>query len=567
MELRPYQQAAVESVYCYLREQDGNPVVCIPPAGGKTPILATIASDAVNLWNGRVLVVTHVRELVEQAVDKLRRVCPGLPVGVFSAGLKRRDTEQSVIAASIQSIYRRACELGRFDLIIVDEAHLLPPDGDGMYRSFLSDARVINPHVRLIGLTATPYRLDSGLIYGPNNLLTDICFEAGIRDLIRDGYLCPLISKAGQQKADLENLHIRQGEFLADEVDEAMDRDDLVESACAEIVDATRHRNACLIFASSINHAAHICRVLQVDHDIECGFVCGETPSDRRSELLARFRRESSGGLFPHKPLKYLCNVGVLTTGFDAPVTDAIAILRPTNSPGLLVQMVGRGLRLHPEKHDTLILDFGGNIERHGPIDRITIKTIERSADGEAPAKECPDCHSLISSGYSACPDCGHIFPTQKREKHAGTASEAGLFSDQFTDETYDVLDVSYHVHTKRGADEDAPKTMRVDYRLGLTFHVSEWVCVEHEGYAGAKAAVWWRDRSPDPMPEIAQRAVEIADGGGLAWTQRITVRSWPGRRWPEVVHVELGDMPEPCAAPADSGLFGDSIDLDDLPF
>jgi DNA repair protein RadD len=566
MELRPYQRAAVESVYRYLREQDGNPVVCIPPAGGKTPILATIATDAVNLWNGRVLIVTHVRELVEQAVDKLRRICPGLPVGVYSAGLKRRDTKEPVIAASIQSIYRRACELGRFDLIIIDEVHLVPTDGYGMYRSFLADAKVINPHVRLIGLTATPYRLDSGLICAPDNLLNDICFESGIRGLIHDGYLCPLISKAGQQKADLDRLHVRKGEFLADEVDEAMDRDDLVQPACAEIVEATRNRNACLIFASSVAHGMHICRVLHDNHNIDCGFVCGETPVDERAELLARFRREQNG-LFERAPLKYLCNVGVLTTGFDAPVTDAIAILRPTNSPGLLVQMVGRGLRLHPEKHDTLILDFGGNIERHGPVDRITIRTIEKASDGEAPAKECPVCHSLIASGCSECPDCGHVFPPRPRKKHASTASKADPLSCQFTDETYDVLDVSYHVHTKRGADEDAPKTMRVDYRLGLTFHVSEWVCVEHAGYAGRKADTWWRSCSPDPLPETAQRAVEIADGGGLAWPQRVTVRSWPGRRWPEIVHVELGDMPEPCAAHADSSLFGDPIDLDDLPF
>lgn len=566
MELRPYQRAAIDAVYRYLRESDGNPVVCIPPAGGKTPILATIASDAVNLWNGRVLIVTHVRELVEQAVDKLRRVCPTLPVGVFSAGLKRRDTEQPVIAASIQSIYRRACELGRFDLIIVDECHLLPPDGEGMYQSFLADARVINPDVRLIGLTATPFRLDSGLICGPDNLLKDVCFEAGIRELIRDGYLCPLVSKAGQQKADLSSLHIRRGEFLASEVDAAMDRDELVRAACTEIVEATGDRNACLIFASGVAHGQHICDVLQTEHNIECGFVCGETPAAERAELLARFRREHDG-LFDRPPLKYLCNVGVLTTGFDAPITDAIAMLRPTNSPGLLVQIAGRGLRLHPDKHDTLVLDYGGNIERHGPIDQITAKTASRSRSGEAPAKECPDCHALIATGYSSCPECGYEFPPPERQQHEASASTTGVLSDQYADETYDVLDVSYHVHTKRGADEDAPKTMRVDYRLGLTHHVSEWVCVEHAGYAGSKAAKWWRARSPDPLPESAQRAVEIADGDRLAWPQHITVRSWPGRRWPEVVHVELGAMPEPVEAAASRSLLSEPIDLEELPF
>lgn len=567
MELRPYQRAAIESVYRYLREEDGNPVVCIPPAGGKTPILATIASDAVTRWDGRVLIVTHVRELVEQAVDKLRRVCPELPVGVFSAGLKRRDTEQPVIAAGIQSIFRRACDLGRFDLIIIDECHLLAPDGESMYQRFLADARVINPHVRLIGLTATPFRLDSGLICGPDKLLNDICFEAGIRELIRDNYLCPLISKAGQQKADLSQLHVRRGEFIASEVDAAMDQDDLVRSACAEIVEATLDRQAVLIFASGVQHGQNICRVLDEVHGIECGFVCGDTPSVERAEQLARFRGEPDG-LLEREPLKYLCNVGVLTTGFDAPITDAIAILRPTNSPGLLVQIVGRGLRLHPDKHDTLILDFGGNIERHGPIDQITANTITRSReDGDAPAKECPICHSVIAAGYSTCPDCGFEFPPPDRKKHEAQASLIGVLSDQHSDTTYEVLDVGYHVHTKRGADNDAPKTMRVEYRLGLTHHVSEWICIEHTGYARQKAVAWWEDRSPDPFPESTQRAVDIAEAGGLAWPTQITIREWPGRQWPEVIDVNLGPAPEPCEASADHQLFNEANDLEHLPF
>lgn len=141
-----------------------------------------------------------------------------------------------------------------------------------------------------------------------------------------------------------------------------------------------------------------------------------------------------------------------------------------------------------------------------------------------------------------------------------------GVLSDQHTDTTYDVLDVDYQVHTKRGADDDAPRTMRVTYRLGLDHYVSEWVCVEHSGYAKSKAIAWWVARSPDPVPDTAQRAVEIADGGGLAWPERITIREWPGRRWPEVIAVKLGDMPEAmeeCPVAALSG----PMDLDDLPF
>ncbi len=154
--LRPYQEAAVAAVYEHLRMRNDNPVVVLPTGAGKSLVIAKLAYDAVCQWLGRVLVVTHVQELVEQNADKIRRASPELKVGVYSAGLRRRDTREAVIVAGIQSIFRRACELDAFDLVIVDEAHTIPPDGDGMYRQFLDDAEVVNPAVRVIGLTATP---------------------------------------------------------------------------------------------------------------------------------------------------------------------------------------------------------------------------------------------------------------------------------------------------------------------------------------------------------------------------------------------------------------------------
>ena len=143
--LRPYQEAAKAAVYEHLRTRDDNPCVVIPTAGGKTPIMASICKDAVGPWNGRVLILAHVKELLEQATEKLNVICPEVKFGVYSAGLKRRDTEHSVIIAGIQSVYKRACELDAFDLIIIDEAHMIPPDGEGMYQQFLADAKVINP--------------------------------------------------------------------------------------------------------------------------------------------------------------------------------------------------------------------------------------------------------------------------------------------------------------------------------------------------------------------------------------------------------------------------------------
>ena len=160
MVLRPYQQEAVESVYSYLREYDDNPCIVIPTAGGKTPVMATVCKDAAGRWQGRVLIVAHVKELLQQAVDKLDAVAPELmpKVGVYSAGLKSRDTEHPIIVAGVQSVYKRPEELGCFDLVVIGEAHMIPPEGDGMYRTLLAGLKEINPQVRIIGLTATPFR-------------------------------------------------------------------------------------------------------------------------------------------------------------------------------------------------------------------------------------------------------------------------------------------------------------------------------------------------------------------------------------------------------------------------
>ncbi len=543
--LRGYQTAAIEAVYDYLRNQDGNPCVVAPTGCGKGVMLAQIVHDAILRWKGRVLLLTHVRELIAQNAKQIRRLCPDLPIGIYSAGLKRRDLSQPVICAGIQSIYQRACEFDPFDLILIDEAHLISGRDDSMYGQFLADSKIINPHVRLVGFTATPFRLDSGLIYGPDQLFQDTCYEIGIRELIRDSYLCPLISKAGNTKIDTSNLHVRGGEFIAAEVEDLMDGEELVAAACREIVALTEDRHSVLIFAAGLRHARHVQQVLKEEHQQECGFISGITPIPEREEVLSRFRGDRSDGLFDRPPLKYLVNVSVLTTGFDAPGVDAIAILRPTMSPGLLVQIVGRGFRLHSDKRNCLILDYGGNIARHGPIDQIQVNVNKSGSPGEAPAKECPECQSVIAAGYATCPDCGYEFPPPERNKHEAKASEEGVLSGEVTDEEYEVLDIQYFVHTKRDAKPEDPQTMRVEYRLGLDHWVNEWVCLEHTGYARRRAEKWWRERSPDPIPDTADRAVDIANAGGVAYAEKITVRTISGDPFPRIIRHELGAKPE----------------------
>ena len=243
---------------------------------------------------------------------------------------------------------------------------------------------------------------------------------------------------------------MRAGEFVADEVEDLMDQETLVQSACGEIVEYTASRHACLIFASGVQHGQHIVEVLQARtrHRVRLRL---------RRDADARARRHAAAASRPGE-LKYLCNVNVLTTGFDAPHIDCVALVRPTMSPGLYYQMVGRGFRLHPGKEDCLVLDFGGNVLRHGPVDEPSGHDDRSRRDGKAPAKECPECQALIATGYATCPQCGYVFPPPERQQHDARASEAAILSGQVTTTKYAVQDVRYSVHTKRGASDDAPE-------------------------------------------------------------------------------------------------------------
>lgn len=539
--LRQYQLDAVNAVYNHLRTRTDNPLVVIPTGGGKTHVIKKIVEDAVDQWNGRVLILAHVKELLRQAAEKLDRP----DVGIYSAGLKSRDTDSKILIAGIQSVYQKACELGPFNLILVDEAHLIPLEGDGMYQQFLKDARVVNPGVRVVGLTATPYRMKEGTIADPDHFLNHVCYEASIQELITLGYLCPVRSKAGKKKPDTDSLHVRGGEYIASEVADLMDTDTLVDAAVTEILDLTKDRHSVLVFAASVKHAMHLQTLLP-----DAGLVVGETAAGERDEQIEEFKRGER---------KFLVSVNVLSVGFDAPNVDAIALLRPTLSPGLYYQQVGRGLRLHPTKIDCLVLDFAGNIRRHGPIDALQSRPIRGGGSGEgtpAPTKECIQCREVILAAYARCPACGHEF-TDDKPKHDATADDGAILSSQQPPEVWIVKDVFYCVHTKKDADEFAPKTLRVDYLCGIGVKISEWVCVEHEGFAREKAVAWWAQHSNDPFPQSAQHAVDIAQAGGVARPEEITVIR--EGKWPRVSERKLGPKPEAVGV--------EHLDMDEVPF
>lgn len=591
LELRDYQTAAVEAVYKFFRTESGNPCVVIPTGGGKTPVIAKFCYDAVCVWNSRVLVVAHVKELLEQSAKTIHALCPMIDVGVYSAGLKQRDTKNAVLVAGIQSVYNKAELLGFFDIMLIDEAQLIPESGDGQYRRLISDLQEINPDLRIIGLTATPYRLSSGAICTPEGVLNKICYEISVKVLINRGFLSKMTSKAGVAQIDTSKLKIVRGEFDQDQVEAEFD--DVVFAATNEVIAKTVNRKSVLIFCQSIHHAQRVVTILRtgkdvielaaqtqlelvktlfdnlndevnravaadyleeqeqpttfvrasLDNQITVGEIYGDTPDKERARLIKEFREGK---------LKYLVNVNVLTTGFDAPNVDCVVLMRATVSAGLSYQMIGRGFRICPGKQDCLVLDFGENIQRHGPVDCITPKQ-KKGEKGERPGKICPNCRTVVSAGVMVCPDCGNIWESSRVPTHnKNSDGESDVVSGEPKLETYDVTGVSYKVHLKKGGDVDTPKTLRVEYQVSLTSTISEWICIEHPAgsFAHGKALQWWQERCLLPIPDSTVEANAIAKQGWLAPTYKITVKTTPGKPFPEIKAYTLGTPPttnKPC--------------------
>ena len=533
--LRPYQQAAITSIYDYFQNNTGNPLVVIPTAGGKSLVMAAFIEGVLKAWpEQRILIVTHVRELIAQNHAEMLGLWPEAPAGIYSAGLGKRDVNARILFAGIQSIHRRAREIGHTDLVLIDEAHLIPGKSSTMYRRFLDSLNEINPALKVIGLTATPFRLDCGMLHeGQNALFTDIAYEAPVRELIDQGYLSPLISKQPATRLDVLKVGTRAGEFIARDLAAAVDQEAITRAAVFEIIEYGKDRKSWLAFCSGVEHALHVAEEFR-RRGISCETIFGDTPKEERDNIIAAFKRSE---------IRALASMGVLTTGFNAPAVDLIALLRPTKSAGLYVQMVGRGTRLAPGKENCLVLDFAGNVRRHGPIDLVRPKHPGGGGTGEAPTKVCPECESIIALSATECPDCGYVFPVRE-VKIAPTAATLPVLSPKGP-KWLSVNGVSYSRHDKRGG----RPSLKVTYSCGLTTY-SEWVCFEHQGYARQKAAEWWRKRAPGlPVPLSIDEA--IAQASRLARPSEISVR--PSGRYFEISGYRFAPCTKPSPASAPS--------------
>lgn len=498
--------------------------------------MGTIIQEArANAPGARALILAHRKELLQQNVRAVASVMPLAQIGVYSAGLKSYDTTSPIIVAGIQSIAKRPYVVGAFDLILIDEAHLVPTEDDTMYRKFILAARTQNPHVRFVGLTATPYRLGHGLLHrGRGALFTDIAYDASVKSLIADGYLCGLISKATLTQLDTTGVTMRGGEFMPGELERAVDVEDTTAAAVEEMSELFAERKKWLVFCAGVKHAEHVAAALNAK-GIPAKAVHGELEAEERRRALDDFKVGA---------LRAITSMDVLTTGYDEPAIDAIALLRPTKSTGLYVQMVGRGFRLYPSKTNTLVLDFAGNVARHGPVDSIVV-TDKQSAGGEGscPTKTCPVCRSIEHAGVNLCTVCGYEFPKPERPPILPTASVLPILSTEPKPTTWhDISEVEYHYHQR---DEKTP-SLRVEYVEGFRRVAMEWICFEHTGFARSKAESWWKRRSTEPVPSTIDEALAGVDD--LLTPTRIATQ--PDGRWTRIVNAELPLLPQPSGLP-----------------
>jgi DNA repair protein RadD len=415
--LRDYQQKAVDNTIAYFRQKKDPAVIVLPTGAGKSLVIAELARIA----KGRVLVLAHVKELVEQNHDKYESY--GLKAGIYSAGLNKKDTEDKVIFGSIQSVANADDRFfDDFNIVIIDECHRVGLDKETQYVQVVKKLKTKNPGLCILGLTATPYRLGMGWIFNYSHLgvertkevrfFKQSIFELPIEYMIRRGYLTPPVKiDIPVTSYDFSEISENGRKFTTDEVEEVLRKQRrLTPLIIKNIVDIaeTYDRQGIMIFSSTVKHAEEILEYLP---EGQAQIILGHTEQSERDQIIQDFK---------DKKLRYLVNVSVLTTGFDAPHVDVIAILRPTDSVSLYQQIIGRGLRLNEGKKDCFVLDYTGMThDIYSPI----ISEKKTTSDSVNVVIPCPQC-GFENNFWGKVDDDGNIIEHYGRKCRGGVQDQ-----------------------------------------------------------------------------------------------------------------------------------------------
>lgn len=521
IELRYYQKDALAALYNYFMHKSGNPIVALPTGTGKSIIIAEWARYCTQAYPGtRIIMLTHVKELIEQNFEKLLKVWPTAPAGIFSAGIGRKDTAFPITFAGIQSIASQADKFGHVDMLLIDECHLVGVSANTRYQQFISDLRQVNPHLRVIGLSATPYRQGLGLLT-ESNIFTDIAYDCTDRDefakLMAEGYIAPLVPKQTQYTMNTDQVKIQGGDYVLNQLQEMFSGADTNVKAVREALLLAQDRNHLLVFTTGIAHAETVADIFN-SFGISATHVHSKISSEQRKKNIADFKDGS---------VRVMVNSNVLTTGFDFPELDCEIILRPTRAAGLWVQMLGRGTRPAPGKKDCLVLDFAGNTARLGPINDPVIPRKKGSrGGGSAPIKVCPTCFTLLHTSVRHCDQCGYEFIFNETPISTKASTLDLVYVPKNVEPPniveYTVDRVTYRRHTKKGR----PDSIKVTYHCNL-LSFKTYLCFEHGGYATTKAKEWWRKMTDViTAPHTTDDALLLIDKLAIARKIRVWIKT-----------------------------------------
>jgi DNA repair protein RadD len=511
---RPDQLEAHAAVIDALASGMRRPLVEAPCGWGKSILIAMLALDLARLGR-RVLLLAHRRELLEQNTGAIRRFDPAADIGICSASLKADRLDAAITIGSTPTVFRRLRRLGHIDFVLLDEAHLLGPGSTSMLSKIL-EALGQPP---LIGFTATPYRTDAGPLVSAE-LFDAIVWRLGVVEAIAAGVLVPLRTKSPKVgRIDTSGVAIERGEFQQRPLEQAALSGTVTRDAVARTLEVAEaeSRQSIMFFAVGVEHCAAIGNILR-GRGVTHAIITGETPGDERAEAIERFR---SG------ELRALVNCNVLTTGFDARNVDVIAFMRPTVSPVLWTQACGRGMRTWPGKDNCRLLDFGGNVLRHGPINNIKLRPAGARHDAEAAADRvriCPRCEEVNEASASACEACGFELIKRRVSVISPVESVAEAIDTEAGRPRW------VRVHAMRGGVHEKPgrpPSFRLRYSTEAGW-VSQFLALEHEK-SGARwyaAKSWERlSRTPwAPPPTSARDAYQRFIRGELREPQRLRI-------------------------------------------
>lgn len=518
---RPYQVEAIDAAFANWRARPNSSQIIVAPTGSGKTLLAGMAAERYldDHPGERVLVLVHVPELVMQNHATFRKMCPSLSSGIYAAKLGRKDKRAKVTFALVQSVARNVEAFTDVGLIIIDECHLIPHSSDGQYKQVIGAIRQArgngsngNGGVRILGMTATPYRLNSGNLLEPYKgnapLFDEVAYDIDMLDLLEAGHLCKVVTRSTKMQLNVSGVHKRGGEFVDKELDERCNTDVINEQITSEIVAAgmEQSRKSWLVFAVSVDHAQRLAQLIEAK-GISCACVWGEMPMVERTRIIQAFCRYQ---------IRCLTSVNVLATGFDHKGVDLIAMCRPTASPGLYLQQAGRALRPLEGKQDALLLDFSGNVFRHGLLTNVrgVHKKDKVGAQEEVNAyvKTCPECRTVIPAAKRTCDQCGYTWPSQqqRREEQLTGHNQAERVMDDLGGWAR-VLDARYR--TTRGRD-GKPGVFLLSYVAemsdGAQVDCSEVFCFDHEpqSWARKRATQEWMRRTGSVAPSSIIEAV-----------------------------------------------------------